>query len=226
MSVMVYHKTQCTIPDNPNAAISRDEWNEGHEIVDASIPVAKLSDHTKPVHDALAINADTLDTHDTAYFATADHTHQGGSDGEASVVLTGNPTTASTSFVDLAGLSFPVLANSTYIIEAFLIWRTSNTTYGIGFSFNGPANKTIACHMTTITLTASTVYLMNGSDYNLPNATSGSALATGTNYMAVMEAILQTGATPGNFQIRWRSENASGTMTAVAGSTLRYRKVA
>lgn len=153
------------------------------------------------------------------------HSHAGGSDGEVVVVLGSNQTTTSASFVDLAGLSFAVAANSNYLVEAWIPWRSSSTSYGIGFSFTGPANQTIAISQTTIALTTATAYVMSGSGYDLPNATSASPPAANTTYIAMMDAFLKTGGTSGTFQLRWRSENASGTMTALAGAVIRYRKV-
>jgi hypothetical protein len=150
----------------------------------------------------------------------------GGSDGEASVILGSDQTTASTSYADLAGLGFSVLANSTYVIEGWIVWKSSSSAYGIGFGINGPTGQAIAVHTTVIALTTGTGYIQNGSGYNAPNTTSASPPAANTPYLATMHSVLKTGATPGTFQVRWRSENASGTMTALAGSTLRYRKVA
>jgi hypothetical protein len=46
-------------------------YNEDHDVDDASIAVAKLSDHNKANHDSLDIDADTLDGHDSAYFAVS-----------------------------------------------------------------------------------------------------------------------------------------------------------
>jgi hypothetical protein len=166
---------------------------------------------------------------DNTKFLRGDQTWQvpsGGGEAENVVVLGGDQTTNSTSFVDLPGLSFPVEANSTYIIEAWIVWQSSSASYGIGFAVNGPANQVLAAHKTLVALTTATEYIMNGTGYNAPNATSASPPAANQNYLALMHAVLKTGGTAGNFQVRWRSENSSGTMTAKAGSSLRWRKIA
>jgi hypothetical protein len=51
------------------------EYNAVHSIDDASISISKLSDHTKTSHDSLGLDAATLETHASNYFATSDHTH-------------------------------------------------------------------------------------------------------------------------------------------------------
>ena len=56
----IKHHKQTSEPDNPDFDVSANEWNEDHDIDDTSIPVAKLSDHTKGVHDALGLSHDSL----------------------------------------------------------------------------------------------------------------------------------------------------------------------
>jgi hypothetical protein len=146
--------------------------------------------------------------------------------GETIVVLGSDQTTVSTSMENLAGLLAAVAVSSTYLFEALIAWKSNNASYGVGFSFTGPANKTIAVHTTIIALTTTTIFSMNGSDYDLPDATSDSPPAADTIYLAHMKGILKTGDTSGNLQLRWRSEHADGTITALIGSTLRVKKVA
>jgi hypothetical protein len=57
----IKHSKVATLPQNPLKEVSRDEWNAEHPIDDASIPMAKLSDHNKTIHDALGIDATTLE---------------------------------------------------------------------------------------------------------------------------------------------------------------------
>jgi hypothetical protein len=166
---------------------------------------------------------------DNTKFLRGDQTWQvppSGGEAETVVVLGGDQTTNSTSLVDLLGLSFPIEANSVYIIEAWIVWQSNSSNYGIGFAINGPANQVLAAQKTLIALTTATEYIMNGTGYNAPNATSASPPAANQNYLALMHAVLKTGGTLGTFQVRWRSENTSGTMTAKAGSSLRWRKIA
>jgi len=58
---MIKHTTPYTKPNNPIYEISKNAWNEDHSIDDGTISIIKLSDHNKASHDALGINADTVD---------------------------------------------------------------------------------------------------------------------------------------------------------------------
>lgn len=154
------------------------------------------------------------------------HSHAGGGgDGEMSVVLGSDQSTASASFVDVPGLTFDALPNSTYIIEAFLVFQSNNISYGIGYSINGPASPSFCVGHVDAMLAASTRYVNNITGYNLVNGTSASVVAINTNYPAYVWVLLRTGANGGPVTIRHRSENASGTVKTMAGSTMRYRKV-
>lgn len=145
---------------------------------------------------------------------------------ELYVVLASQQTTTSTTFADLTGLSFSVAINSTYIFDAYIVWQSNDINYGIGFSINGPAGKTYAVATAYIPTAAAGVFIMSIPDYNLPNITSAAPQAANTDYISTMRGIIKIGGTSGTLQIVWRSENASGTMTAQIGSTLKYRKVA
>jgi hypothetical protein len=70
MSTGIKHTVPYTGTKLPNT-----EYNAVHSIDDASISISKLSDHTKTSHDSLGLDAATLETHASNYFATSDHTH-------------------------------------------------------------------------------------------------------------------------------------------------------
>ena len=70
--VGIKHHTQTAQPDDPAYDVSKDEWNEEH---DAGAIADVLTDHNKAAHDALGIDADTVDTkHAADLVLTADHT--------------------------------------------------------------------------------------------------------------------------------------------------------
>jgi microcystin-dependent protein len=76
MSLGIKHHTPY-----PGTSIPAESYNEIHDVDEASLSIAVLSDHTKEAHDALGIvagDASTLETHASNYFATADHTHTAG----------------------------------------------------------------------------------------------------------------------------------------------------
>ena len=67
---MIKHTTPYTKPNNPDHEISEKAWNEDHTIDDGTIAVVKLSDHNKTVHDALGIDAATLEASTKAQIQT------------------------------------------------------------------------------------------------------------------------------------------------------------
>ncbi len=83
--VGVKHNRQITAEEEASAAveINRAEWNEAHTvdpltIVDADIndvAIGKVTGHDKATHDALNIDADTLDGIDSTGFSTTAHNH-------------------------------------------------------------------------------------------------------------------------------------------------------
>jgi len=56
----IKHSKVITKTNNPDYDVSTDNWNAEHVIDDASIPVSKLSDHNKTVHDSLGIDHTSL----------------------------------------------------------------------------------------------------------------------------------------------------------------------
>jgi hypothetical protein len=82
----IKHTKVTALADDPAYDVSSNEWNDDHTIDDASIAIAKLSDHNKAANDALDIDADTLDGNDSTAFAVATkgvtngdaHDHSGG----------------------------------------------------------------------------------------------------------------------------------------------------
>ncbi len=152
------------------------------------------------------------------------HTHAGGSgDGEVSVVATQDTANDTTTLANATGLTFAALANSTYIIEVFLVWAASVATVGIKVSATASGTPTItAGHF----ITDATSGTPDSSSYNANDVVvTTSASPFTTNNMGILHAILKTGANPSTWQLRFAAET-TGTITVKIGSTLRYRKVA
>jgi len=120
------------------------------------------------------------------------------------------------------GLVCGLEANSTYIIEGFIVWSSSVTTVGIKLSATGPTSPTLlAGHFETDAANGTP----DGSSFNADNVTvttSASPFTTGN--IAALHCVVKTGADSGNFQIRFAAET-TGTITIKVGSTLRCRKV-
>lgn len=152
------------------------------------------------------------------------HTHPGGAgESENVVVATQDTANATITLANAVGLAFAALANSTYIIEGFIVWTTSVATVGIKLSATGPTTPTLmAGHF----ITDATNGTPDSSSFNANDVTvttSASPFLTGN--IAALHAVLKTGANAGTFQIRFAAET-TGTVTIKIGSTLRYRKVA
>lgn len=152
------------------------------------------------------------------------HTHAGGS-GESEVIVV-KPSDTANATVNLANatdLTFSALANSTYIIECFLLWDTSATTVGIKVSATASGSPTInAGHFEADAANGTP----DTSSWNANDVTVTTAASAFTTYnMGKVNAILKTSGSASTWQLRFAAET-TGTITAKAGSVLRYRKVA
>ncbi len=147
----------------------------------------------------------------------------GGSDAENVVKLGADVTNTTTTLADATGLSFTAAANTTYLIEIWVIYTTAATTTGINLSVNGPAAPTSISFLrfTGLSTNAGAVSNFNAYDAGTANA---SAL-TGVN-IALIKAVLANAATSGTFILRFASEVAGNAVTIKAGSTLRFRDTA
>lgn len=156
--------------------------------------------------------------------ATSKHSHTGGgSDGEVSVIATQDTANATTTLADAAGLTFSALANSTYIIEGFILWNSSAITVGIKLSATASGSPTItAGHF----ITDSSSGTPDSSSYNANDVVVTTGASAFTTYnTGKLNAILKTAGSSSVWQLRFAAET-TGTITIKVGSTLRYRKVA
>ena len=152
------------------------------------------------------------------------HTHAGGSgDGEVAVVATQDTPNATVNLANATGMTFNALANSTYIIEVFLIWASSGTGVGIKVSSTATNSPTInSGHFITDAANGAP----DGSSYNANDVVvTTSASPFTTNCMGQLAAVLKTAGSASTWQLRFAAET-TGTITIKAGSVIRYRKVA
>lgn len=146
--------------------------------------------------------------------------------GEETLVTTADVANSTTTFADITGLSFAVVANKTYIFEAWLIFQSSTSTVGIKVAGNGPASPTafvLNAHIPiNITLYASDSMLASRAyDTGTPSVSVDTINA---NLLCEVRGILRNGASAGTFALRFAAE-AAGTVTIKAGSVLRYKQV-
>jgi hypothetical protein len=158
---------------------------------------------------------------------TALHSHSGGSEAETILRTTGDVTNSTTNFVDVTGLSFSMLANKDYIIEAWIIFRSDTAGTGIKFALYSAAASPVAvvnlCHIPIgITLYASDSCLAaRAYDTGTPSVSVDTINA---NLLCKMEGLVRNGVNTGTLAIRFAAET-TGIVKVMTGSVLRYRQV-
>lgn len=137
-----------------------------------------------------------------------------------------NNATANT-LQDVTGLSFPVLAGSTYEFEFVIPFGSAATATGSRWALNGPALTSLVAASTAGAGVGSTT----GNNPYAPAQTSLLAYETGylgvgsslDGNVAVLKGIITCSAA-GNVIARFASEVASSAITAKAGAYVLYRK--
>ena len=153
----------------------------------------------------------------------------GGADPWTYINLASSFLTSSTSNVTITGLQFTPVAGKTYEFEAFILVSSALTTtgprpgvrIGTGGTLIGAANIDAPNTATAQTLRNAT---STGGTVQTAAAT-GIAIADAP-YLSRITGMCVAGAAPsGAVQVTLASEIAASTVTAVAGSFLRYREV-
>lgn len=158
----------------------------------------------------------------TAWF---DLTQPGGNDTRLSTVrLAADVANSTVTLADVTGLFLALAANSTYAIDAKVMFQTAATTTGIRLTQTVPASATVVAQWSTPTsLTASTLANQRAADAGAASTAIDTANA---NTLATGSLLVITGATAGNLQIRFASEVAASNAVVKAGSNLVATKVA
>jgi hypothetical protein len=138
------------------------------------------------------------------------------------VRLTGDVVSTVTAFADVTGLSFPVLPNTDYLIEALLIYQAAATTTGINLAVNGPASPVAVVGDWQAYTSASAQLARRFNAYNSGTATTG-VLAANTNEYAKLTCLFRNGVNAGTFALRHASEVAASAVTIKAGSVLKWQ---
>ena len=154
------------------------------------------------------------------------HSHAGGG-GESEIVLrtTGDITNATTTFANITGLTFTMLANKDYIIEAWLIFQSNTAGTGIKFAVNGPSSPAavgLLAHIPiALTLYASCATLASRAyDTGTPSI---SVDTINSNLLCKIDGLVRNGTTQGTLAVRFAAET-TGTVKIMTGSVLRYRQ--
>ena len=157
--------------------------------------------------------------------AWVDMTLLGSADTRLTTVrLAADVTNNTTTLTNVTGLAIALAANSTYTIDAKVMFQTAATATGIRLTQTAPAGATVVAQWNTPTsLTARTLANQRAADTGA--ATTGVDVAN-ANTLACGSLLVMTGATAGNLQIRFASEVAGSNAVVKAGSHLVATKVA
>ena len=138
--------------------------------------------------------------------------------------LAADVTNNTTTLANVTSLAIALAANSTYTIDAKVMFQTAATATGIRLTQTAPAGATVVAQWNTPTsLTARTLANQRAADTGA--ATTGVDVAN-ANTLACGSLLVMTGATAGNLQIRFASEVAGSNAVVKAGSHLVATKVA
>ena len=138
--------------------------------------------------------------------------------------LAADVTNNTTTLANVTSLAIALAANSTYTIDAKVMFQTAATATGIRLTQTAPAGATVVAQWNTpTTLTARTLANQRAADTGA--ATTGVDVAN-ANTLACGSLLVMTGTTAGNLQIRFASEVAGSNAVVKAGSHLVATKVA
>lgn len=150
----------------------------------------------------------------------------GGSDPWTYAQLAADFPTTSATAVDITGLAFTPAANTEYEFEAVLMVRTATTTVGprAGLAWATGMTDGVANMFTPSSGTAQTMVFGNiaapllAAVGGLPNTTS--------SYPVRIGGVVRAGATPsGTVKLQLASETSGTTVTAKAGSFIKWRTI-
>ena len=137
------------------------------------------------------------------------------------VKKTADQASGSTGLVDATDLIFPVLANTDYIFEYIVAYRTAATTTGLKLGINGPSGSTVTFQV-LVAQTNSAAGTTNMATECF-NALDGAILtlsvdAANTDRIARIHGVMRVAATPGNLALRFASEINASNVTIRKGS--------
>jgi len=123
---------------------------------------------------------------------------------------------------DVTGLAFPVVAGETYEF-IFRFWFNSQAlTTGSRWTLNGPSFTTLS-YETNYTATTTTTTVAQANAYQLPAAANPHVAFLNGNNGIIQGKI--TASVNGSVQLQFASEVANSAITALAGSTVEWRRV-
>ncbi len=142
----------------------------------------------------------------------------------STVRLAADVTNNTTTLANVTGLAIALAANSTYAIDARVMFQTAATNTGLRLTQTVPSGAThVAQWNTPTSLTARTLANQRAAD---TGAASTGVDVANANTLATGSFLVITGATAGTLQIRFASEVGGSNAVIKAGSNLVAIKVA
>lgn len=138
--------------------------------------------------------------------------------------LTADVTNSTTTLANVTGLAIALEANSTYAIDARVMFQTAAITTGIRLTQAIPTGATVVAQWNTPTsLTASTLANQRAANTGAASTAIDTANA---NTLATGSLLVITGATAGSLQLRFSSEVSASNAVVKTGSNLVAFKIA
>jgi hypothetical protein len=135
------------------------------------------------------------------------------------VILAADQVNSTITWADLAGMSFNAAANTTYLVRAFMTFKSAALTTGASFALGVPAGADVVGQVTASISTTGANVMEQRAD-GLTTATATAVSTINVNIPAEGTFVVKTGATAGAVKLRFVSEVAASAVTAVAGLTV------
>lgn len=139
--------------------------------------------------------------------------------------LTADFTNSTTTFTNITGLTFNVLANTKYEAEVFGAYQTPSTSTGLGLKINGPSDLNVIGYNEVFTSTNTIGGSLQNNLTDTTQTSTGVHLAN-TNSPIFCKFLIFAGATAGTVNLQMRSKTASSLVALKSNLFyLRYRKL-
>lgn len=189
-----------------------------HSHVDADLPAGIARDA-----EVAAAYSPIAHNHDSAYSASG-HSHAAVPDARLlTFTKASDQAVTGTSIVDVAGLAFPVEANSTYLFSMYVdITASGGSSPTHAYQFTGPASPD-RFFVKRAQMTSATAVAVSVATALAANMTAGATVA---NIRQTFEGMIKTGAAAGTVQLRVTPAGTNPTSTIARGSGGYATKVA
>lgn len=135
----------------------------------------------------------------------------------ANLFVSTSYTNATTTFSNVAGLSFPVAANHSYTMSCQVVFQGSATTAGPKFEVTGPSSPTTVLFAVDGGTGAAAYADAAAAAFSSSISAFGTLGASATNYVAHLNLSVINGSNAGTVQVQ-AAANGTGTLTIAAGS--------